>query len=374
MSLEMMRSWRVEEGESTSSPTGGWERAAGSTSRTSCAAPTARAARSATRRSATSRISARSWSSWCVAGCGGSSRRRRGRRRGRALAPAWACRRGRGGDGVQVELARLLDRAPSPERARALAMIGSGCSGRARSWPDAAAPAVDLGRGALRGASTPIICRGARLVASARSGWSAAPAAPPGRGAHIVYDVSSSYFEGRSPAGLLAFGYSGDRRRGSLQIVYGLLCDSGGRPIAIKVCPGGVHDDETLPAQSEVRAARPGHPRPDDRPRMVAKADLEALAAEQGAAGSRAAAPQVKKLVGEGPLQLSLFDEQPGRDRETRPPGRAPRRLPQPLVAAERARKREPARGDQGRARPDQRTGRGRHARRAATIAVGSGR
>src|SRR6266496_2172432 len=67
-------------------------------------------------------------------------------------------------------------------------------------------------------------------------------------GAHVLYDVSSSYFEGRT-CPLLALGYSRDRRRGSLQVIYGLLCDRDGRPVAIELFPGRRHDDKTLPAQ-----------------------------------------------------------------------------------------------------------------------------
>jgi transposase len=72
-------------------------------------------------------------------------------------------------------------------------------------------------------------------------------------GEHAPYDVSSSYFEGRScPLARLA--YSRDRRRGSLQLVYGLLCDRHGRPLSSEVFPGGLHGDQTLPAS--LRAVR----------------------------------------------------------------------------------------------------------------------
>ena len=60
--------------------------------------------------------------------------------------------------------------------------------------------------------------------------------------------MSSSYFEGRS-CPLAKLGYSRDGKRGTLQIVYGLLCDRPGRPIAIEVFSGELHDDKTLPAQ-----------------------------------------------------------------------------------------------------------------------------
>ncbi len=161
---------------------------------------------------------------------------------------------------------------------------------------------------------------------------------------HVLYDVSSSYFEGRT-CSLLAFGYSRDGRRGSLQIVYGLLCDREGRPIAIEVFPGGVHDHKTLPAQIEKLRRRFGLQAVVlviDRG-MVTKANLEALAAEQGAGWITALkAPQVKKLVKEGSLQLSLFDQTNLAEIESPDyPGERLVVCRNPLVAQERARKRE---------------------------------
>ena len=64
----------------------------------------------------------------------------------------------------------------------------------------------------------------------------------------MLYDVSSSYFEGRT-CPLARLGYSRDQRRGTPQIVYGLLCDRPGRPIAVEVFSGELHDDKTLVAQ-----------------------------------------------------------------------------------------------------------------------------
>ena len=69
-----------------------------------------------------------------------------------------------------------------------------------------------------------------------------------GDGELVLYDVSSSYFEGRT-CPLAKLGYSRDQRRGTPQIVYGLLCDRPGRPVAVEVFSGELHDDKTLPAQ-----------------------------------------------------------------------------------------------------------------------------
>jgi hypothetical protein len=64
----------------------------------------------------------------------------------------------------------------------------------------------------------------------------------------VLYDVSSSYFEGRH-CPLAKLGYSRDRKRGTLQIIYGLLCDRQGRPVSVEVFDGNLHDHATLPAQ-----------------------------------------------------------------------------------------------------------------------------
>ena len=67
-------------------------------------------------------------------------------------------------------------------------------------------------------------------------------------GGMALYDLSSSYFEGRS-CPLAMRGYSRDKRRGSLQIVYGLLCDQDGRPVAIQAYEGNTIDSQTVQSQ-----------------------------------------------------------------------------------------------------------------------------
>ena len=68
-------------------------------------------------------------------------------------------------------------------------------------------------------------------------------------GTLLLYDVSSSYFEGRS-CPLAALGYSRDGRRGTLQITYGLLCDPDGRPVATEAFPGNLNDHRPCPPRS----------------------------------------------------------------------------------------------------------------------------
>src|ERR1700750_119057 len=69
-------------------------------------------------------------------------------------------------------------------------------------------------------------------------------------GTLVLYDVSSSYMEGRR-CPLAERGYSRDGRRGTLQIVYGLLCAPNGCPVAIEVFDGNTGDPKTLTAQVE---------------------------------------------------------------------------------------------------------------------------
>jgi transposase len=162
-------------------------------------------------------------------------------------------------------------------------------------------------------------------------------------GEHCLYDVSSSYFEGRT-CPLAQLGYSRDRRRGSLQLVYGLACDRLGRPLAIEVYPGALHDDQTLPDRLHALRERYRCERVVlvfDRG-MVTDANLRAI----GEAGYRfitaLRAPQVKRLVTRGQLQLSLFDQQSLAEIASPDfPGERLVVCRNPLVAMERTRKRQ---------------------------------
>lgn len=162
-------------------------------------------------------------------------------------------------------------------------------------------------------------------------------------GTHALYDLSSSYFEGRT-CPLAELGYSRDGKKGALQVTYGLLCDPAGRPIAIEAFPGCTHDDKTLPAQIAKLKQRFGLAEAVlvcDRG-MATKANLEALGEAEGASWITALkAPQVKRLVKDGDLQLSLFDEQSLAEVSSEAfPGERLVVCRNPLVAEERARKR----------------------------------
>ena len=127
----------------------------------------------------------------------------------------------------------------------------------------------------------------------------------------VLYDVSSSYFEGRA-CPLAQLGYSRDGKRGAPQIIYGLLCDRHGRPVSVEVFEGSWHDDKTLPSQIQKLTGRFRLKKivvAIDRG-MVTKANIETLKAEGIDWITALKAPQVKKLVKNGDLQLALFDQQ----------------------------------------------------------------
>ena len=129
-------------------------------------------------------------------------------------------------------------------------------------------------------------------------------------GGFVLYDLSSSYLEG-SHCPLAAFGYPRDGKRGKLQITYGLSCSPQGRPVAIEVFAGNVHDDATLPAAAERLKRRFGIERVvfvGDRG-MVKQAGVETLRSHGFDWITALTAPQLKRLAHQGELQLSLFDE-----------------------------------------------------------------
>jgi transposase len=159
----------------------------------------------------------------------------------------------------------------------------------------------------------------------------------------VLYDLSSSYFEGRH-CPLAALGYSRDGKRGTLQVTYGLLCDPDGRPVAVEVFEGNTIDSQTVPAQIEKLKNRFGLEAVIvvcDRG-MVTKANIAAMGETEGIGWITALkAPQVKRLVTRGDLQLSLFDQAKLAETESSLfPGERLIVCRNPLVAAERTRKR----------------------------------
>jgi transposase len=160
-----------------------------------------------------------------------------------------------------------------------------------------------------------------------------------------LYDVSSSYFEGRS-CPLARFGYDhGNGKRGRMQVEYGLLCDSDGRPVAIEAFEGKVKDDKTLPSHVKKLEQRFGLTRVivvTDR--GIGTKDNVTLISDTAEFAFITAlkAPQVRKLVKDGCLQLSMFDELNLAEIacEQLYPGQRLVVCRNPLVAADRARTR----------------------------------
>src|SRR5215217_4977524 len=76
-------------------------------------------------------------------------------------------------------------------------------------------------------------------------------------GAMVLYDVTSSYYEGKT-CPLARYGHDRDGKTGCPIIVYGVLTDADGRPIAVQVYPGNTGDPTTVPDQVETLTKRFG--------------------------------------------------------------------------------------------------------------------
>jgi len=130
-------------------------------------------------------------------------------------------------------------------------------------------------------------------------------------GTLVLYDVSSSYVEGRC-CPLAKRGYNRDGKKGKAQIVYGLLCAPDGCPVAIEVFEGNTADPMTLAdqvAKLKRRFAIDHVVLVGDRG-MITEARVEEDLRPAGLDWITALrAPALKELVGGGHLQMSLFDE-----------------------------------------------------------------
>jgi hypothetical protein len=167
-----------------------------------------------------------------------------------------------------------------------------------------------------------------------------------------LFDLSSSWLEG-SHCPLAARGYSRDGKKGTLQIEYGLLTDPEGRPVAVRVFPGNTGDPasftqivsvvrDTFGLRDMVMVGDRG---------MITSARIAALnQLEDGTARpdrygwiTALRAPAIRKLMADdGPLQLSLFDQQDLAEITSDDfPGERLVACRNPVLAAERARKRE---------------------------------
>jgi hypothetical protein len=250
---------------------------------------------------------------------------------------------------------------PGPHRDLALALIISrvirpGSKLSTLTWWADATLGADLG---VADASTDDIYAAMDWLAgqqdSIEAGLAArhlSPQASPSRQA--LFDLSSSWMEGRH-CPLAARGYSRDGKKGKLQIEYGLLTDPSGRPVAVRVFPGNTGDPGAFTqivkvVRDKFRLAK--MVMVGDRG-MITSARIAAL--NQAADGTRRPdedtyewitalrAPAIRKLMADnGPLQLSLFDQQDLAE-ITSPdfPGERLVACRNPVLAADRARKRE---------------------------------
>jgi hypothetical protein len=244
-------------------------------------------------------------------------------------------------------LPALLDRRPSPMRDLATALIVARVLAPASKLATArmlegSTLAVDLGvEGAtedeLYAAMDWLLARQPRVERALGRRHLAG-------GSLVLYDVSSTYLEDRH-CPLAVPGYSRDHRPDRAQVVFGLVTDERGCPVAIEVFAGNTADPATLEAQVEKVRERFGLTDivlVGDRG-MLTSARIERLK-EVGGIGwvSALRAPAIRRLVDGGHLQLSLFDE---RDlAEISSPDHPGERLVvcrNPVLAAERGRKRE---------------------------------
>jgi hypothetical protein len=164
-------------------------------------------------------------------------------------------------------------------------------------------------------------------------------------GTLVLYDVTSSYFEGRT-CPLARLGHNRDGKKGKLQIVIGLLCTREGQPVAVEVFDGNTGDPSTVASQIAKIRKRFGLTEVvlvGDRGMITSARIREDLAPVDGLRWITALrAPAIKSLLREGALQRSLFDEVDLAEITSDDfPGERLIVCRNPFLAAERARKRQ---------------------------------
>lgn len=131
-------------------------------------------------------------------------------------------------------------------------------------------------------------------------------------GSLVLYDVSSSYYEGRT-CPLIAFGHSRDGKKGKKIIVYGVMTDPEGRPVAVDVYPGNTGDPTTVPDQVDKLRNRfklSNVVLVGDRG-MLTQTQIDMVKKYPGIGWiSALRSKSLQNLLKEKHLQLSLFDKQ----------------------------------------------------------------
>jgi transposase len=162
----------------------------------------------------------------------------------------------------------------------------------------------------------------------------------------VLYDVSSSYFEGKT-CPLARYGYNRDGKRGKLQIVFGLMCDAEGCPIAIEVFEGNTADPTTLTNQIAKLKERFGIAQiiwVGDRGIISSTTIHKHFQTPDRSFDwiSALRAVQIRSLVEQESIQLSLFDEHNIAEISSEDyPGERLIACRNPMLAAERAKTRE---------------------------------
>jgi len=164
-------------------------------------------------------------------------------------------------------------------------------------------------------------------------------------GTLILYDVSGSYYTGHR-SGLVSFGHSRDGKKGFPQIVYGLLCNAEGCPIAIEVFEGNTADSTTLSSQISKVRRRFGVRRVvfvGDRGMLTSRRIDEEFRGVGGLDWITALrADSIQKLASQGTIESSLFDERDLAEIDSPDyPGERLIVCRNPLLAEERSRKRD---------------------------------
>jgi hypothetical protein len=131
-----------------------------------------------------------------------------------------------------------------------------------------------------------------------------------GDGGFVLYDLSSSYVEGRC-CELAALGHNRDGKIGKPQINWGLVCSPEGRPVSVQVHPGNTADPSTVAGVIDQVKEKFGIQRVilvGDRA-MITEAHAATLKRLGAGFVSALKTPQIRKLLSAGELQLSLFDQ-----------------------------------------------------------------
>lgn len=130
-------------------------------------------------------------------------------------------------------------------------------------------------------------------------------------GAMVLYDLTSTYFEGRH-CPLAKLGHSRDDKSGTPQIVFGLLTNAAGCPVAVEVFDGNTSDPKTVATQVDKLRLRFGLQKVvlvGDRGMITSARIREDLPASHGIEWiSALRATQIQKLARDGRLQMSFFD------------------------------------------------------------------